>query len=130
MTGLHYDSGLLVRAAHGDRGAWQLHERTLRRGVVPVVTSPVLAAAYREIDDAGLLDRLLTGCSVVDFPAVAAPAVGRLLSRSRSDDLAAAALVLVAVSARAAVATTRPAALRRLAGALGAALPMLELATG
>lgn len=128
MGGLVYDTGALVAAAHGHAAAWNLHREALERNEVPLVIAPVLAQAWGTAGTAGeLLAGFLRGCALTGFPVAAALDVGRLLARSGTTDIVAAAVVLAAITTRSAVVTSNPDTVRALASSLGVTLPVAVL---
>ena len=59
MTGITYDTGVLIAAERGDRRVWALHRRSLERGMVPLDEARgdlVLSSDGRDL--AGLRDAL------------------------------------------------------------------------
>lgn len=124
MGGVVYDSGALVAAAHGQPVVWRLHRGALERNATPLVVAPALARAWSLAPGDRLLTAFLRGCTVVDFPVAAAYDAGRLLARSGTADIVAAAVVLAAVTTRSAVVTADPEGVRMLARVLGVDLPL------
>ena len=62
MTGVTYDTGVLVAAERHDRRAWALHAGFLAEGVLPTVPAPVLAEAWRRGARQASLARVLIVC--------------------------------------------------------------------
>jgi hypothetical protein len=127
MGGLVYDTGALVSAARGEPSVWALHRGALERVEVPLVVAPALACAWGVTGRTEALAAFLCGCAITDFPIGAACDAGRLLALSGSSDLAAAAVVLAAITTRSAVATTDPEGVRALAATLNVTLPIAAL---
>jgi hypothetical protein len=128
VGGLVYDTGALVAAARGDPRVWRLHRGALERSEAPLVLAPVLARAWPDAGRTDLLAAFLGGCALTGFPVAAAYDAGRLLARSGTRDVVAAAVVLAALITRSAVVTAVPEELRALAAALGADLPVAPVA--
>ncbi|MEO6205656.1 MAG: hypothetical protein ABIO67_09775 [Mycobacteriales bacterium] len=79
MTGLTYDTGMLIAAERGDRRAWVLHHRALLRDALPTVPTIVVVEAWR---GAPALARLLKGCHVEALDQRQAARAGLLHGRS------------------------------------------------
>ena len=63
VTGVTYDTGVLIGAERNRENIWKMHNRTLARGMTPTVPAGVLAQAW----DGGpqpLLSRFLKGCRI------------------------------------------------------------------
>jgi predicted nucleic acid-binding protein len=112
---LVYDTGALL-AERGDRTMWALHRRGLDRAGQPVVPAVVLGQAWRG-GPQPQLSRLLKGCVIESFDENAARAVGRVLREAGTCDVVDAHVVLTALRYRAAVLTSDPDDLQRLATA-------------
>jgi hypothetical protein len=97
MSAVLYDAGPLIAADRNDRRFWAEHRARLELGIVPQVPSPIVAQASRSPEQAQL-SRLLRGCEVVPLDEALAHRVGALLGKSRTTDLADAALVALAVT--------------------------------
>lgn len=123
MSGLVYDAGALVGAERRDEAMWVLHHRALARGVAPIVPVVVLAQAWRGGPQA-LLSRLLGGCLVVSIEEDAGRAAGRACAAAGTSDVVDALVVVLALAHGAAVVTSDPRDLGRLADALDAAVPL------
>jgi predicted nucleic acid-binding protein len=61
MTGLTYDTGVLLAAERNDRRMWVMHRRALERRLAPTVPAGVLVEGWRGSAEVA---RLLRGCSV------------------------------------------------------------------
>lgn len=113
---LVYDTGALLAAERGDRTMWALHRRNLDRAGQAVVPAVVLGQAWRG-GPQPQLSRLLKGCVIESFDENAGRAVGRLLRDAGTCDVVDAHVMLTALRYRAAVLTSDPKDLRRLADA-------------
>lgn len=116
MVRLVYDTGALLAAERGDRIMWALHRRGLDRAGQPLVPAVVLGQAWRGGPQPQLA-RLLKGCVIESFDGNAGRAVGRLLRDTDTSDVVDAHVVLTALRYRAAVLTSDPNDLQRLAAA-------------
>jgi hypothetical protein len=113
VSGLTYDSGLLIAAERGDRRVWGLHRRALERGILPVVPAAVVVEAWR---GQALMARLLSGCAVEPLDEESARRAGLLLGACREPVEATDATVVEgALRRRDAVATGNRADLMALA---------------
>ncbi len=81
-----YDAGVLVAADRNDRAMWAEHRIRLEVGILPVVTSPVVAQVSRSGRQAQLR-RFLRGCQIVPFSAADAHTVGSLLAAAGMSDV-------------------------------------------
>ncbi len=111
---LVYDIGALLAAERGDRTIWAVHRRGLDRAGQIVVPAVVLGQAWRG-GPQPQLSRLLKGCFIESFDENAGRAVGRLLRDAGTSDVVDAHVVLTALRYRAAVFTSDPDDLQRLA---------------
>jgi hypothetical protein len=103
---LLYDAGALIAAELDKPHLWALHRQALeehRRLIVPV---PVLAQVWRGSARQTSLARLLRGCDIVDMTEPIGRAAGVLCGLSRTSDVVDAAVVVMAVEARAAIVTS------------------------
>lgn len=125
MSGVVYDAGALVAAERSDRRLWAEHRVRLEAGMVPVVPAPVVAQVSRSPRQAQLR-RLLRGCEVLSLDASMAHAVGRLLGRSGTADIADATVVTAAIAMQAQIVTSDRDDVSRLADAAGARLVIME----
>lgn len=116
MVTLVYDTGALLAAERGDRTMWALHRRGLDRAGQPLVPAVVLGQVWRGGPQPQLA-RLLKGCVIESFDENAGRAVGRLLCDTDTSDVVDAHVVLTALRYRAAVLTSDPNDLQRLAAA-------------
>jgi len=90
-----YDAGVLVAIDRSDRRIWADHKIRLEMGILPIVTSPVLAQVSRSGRQAQLR-RFLRGCQLVPFQTSDAHTVGSLLAAARTSDVVDAHVVVVA----------------------------------
>ena len=118
MTGVTYDTGLLLAAEAGRVDAWAFHASVLRRGVLPTVPVVVLAQAWRGGPQAPL-SRLLKGCRVEANHEVDGRAAGRACARAGTSDVVDALVVVGALRRGDLVVTSDPVDLQRLASAIG-----------
>lgn len=123
MTGLVYDTGALIAAERRERAIWALHDEVIARGATPIVPVVVLAQAWRGGPQA-LLSRLLGGCHVVPIEEDAGRAAGRVCAATGTSDIVDALVVVLALANRAAVVTSDPGDLGRLADAVGRSVPL------
>jgi predicted nucleic acid-binding protein len=86
MTPVVYDAAVLVAADRDTRSVWAEHRIRLEAGIVPVISSPVVAQVSRSPTQVQLR-RLLRGCEVVSLTEQRAHAAGRLLGRVGSRDV-------------------------------------------
>jgi predicted nucleic acid-binding protein len=113
MRPVVYDAGPLIAAERNDRRFWAEHRARLEMGIVPCVPSPIVAQVSRSGNQAQLR-RLLRGCEVAPLDEAAAHRTGALLGKSRTTDIADAALVALATSRRADIVTSDRADIERL----------------
>ena len=111
---LVYDTGALLAAERGNRTMWAVHRRGLDRAGLAVVPAVVLGQAWRG-GPQPQLSRLLKGCGIESFDENAGRAAGRLLHDAGTSDVVDAHVVLTALRYRAAVFTSDPDDLERLA---------------
>jgi predicted nucleic acid-binding protein len=127
MKAVVYDSGALIAAERNDRTMWAEHRVRLETGIVPSVPAPVVAQVSRSPSQAQLR-RLLRGCDIVSFGERDAHRAGAVLARSRSSDVVDAAVVVIAADRGAAIVTSDPKDIARLATAARAFLRILPIA--
>jgi hypothetical protein len=109
-----YDAGYLIAIERGDRIAWAKHALRLQRGELPMTTAPVVAQVRRSARQVQL-QRVLRGCSVVDFTATDANDVGLLLAKTHTSDVVDAHVVIVGSRSGAAILTSDTSDIERLA---------------
>lgn len=117
MTGVVYDTGALLAAERRDARLWALHDEALARDVVPLVPVVVLAQAWRGGSQAQL-SRLLRGCRIEPDSEALARAAGRACAVAGTADVVDAIVVVTALLRHAAVLTSDPGDLGRIADAL------------
>jgi predicted nucleic acid-binding protein len=125
-TGLTLDSGALIGAEKNDRHFWILWREAIDREATVTVPAAVLAQIWRGKSHP-LLSRVLAACVVEDLTQDRAKVVGKLLAKSRSNDVIDAAVVAGAVARADAVVTSDPADISRLAAAAGRRLRVIRL---
>lgn len=123
MTGVVYDAGALLAAERRDPRLWALHDEALARDVVPLVPVVVLAQAWRGGPQASL-SRLLRGCLVEPDTEALGRAAGRACAVAGTADVVDAIVVVTALLHHAAVLTSDPGDLGRIADALRAHVPL------
>ena len=123
MAGFVYDTGALIAAERRDPRILDLQRRGTEFGDRPLVPAVVLAQAWRGGPQAPL-SRFLRGCEVVPDDETLARAAGTACAAAGTSDVVDAIVVVTAIMRRAAVATSDPADLTRLATALGATLAL------
>lgn len=119
MTGLTYDTGVLIAAERSDRRTWALHRAAIRRGIAPTVPSVVLAQGWRGGPQTQL-SRLLRGCAIEDLDEATARAAGHLCGAAGTSDIVDASVVIAATRRSDAIMTSDPKDLARLVTTLGA----------
>ena len=118
MSTVVYDAAVLVAADRNERRAWAEHRARLEFGVVPFVPTPVVAQVSRSPQPAQLR-RFLTGCVVVPLGETEAHQAGRLLSLTKTSDIAGAVVVTTAIRQKAMILTGAPDDIKRLVRASG-----------
>lgn len=108
-----YDAGVLIAADRSERRTWAEHRVRLEAGVVPLVPTPVVAQASRSPTQAQMR-RLLRGCEIVPFDALAAHAAGSLLGKTRTTDVVDASVAVLSIQNRADIVTDDAKDIRRL----------------
>ena len=121
MSGVTYDTGMLLAAEAHRVDAWAIHARTLARGIAPTVPVVVLAQAWRG-GPQPLLSRLLSGCTIQNVDAPDGRAAGVACARARTGDVVDALVVVGALRRGDLVITSDAGDLERLAAALGGRL--------
>lgn len=119
MTGLTYDTGVLIAAERSDRLVWALHRAAIRRGVTPCVPSVVLAQGWRG-GPQPQLSRLLRGCQIEHLDESTARAAGALCGAAGTTDTVDASLAVEATRRGDAIVTSDAKDLEHLVTALGA----------
>ena len=118
MSSVVYDAAVLVAADRNERRTWAEHKARLELGVVPFVPAPVVAQVSRSPQQAQLR-RFLTGCVVVPLGETEAHEAGRLLGITKTSDVVDAVVVTTALRQNAAIVTSDPGDIERLARASG-----------
>src|SRR5689334_18795613 len=116
MKAVVYDAGPLIAADRNDRAFWARHRARLEMGIVPAVPAPIVAQVSRSNRQVPLR-RLLRACEVVPLDESAAHRVGALLGKTRTTDLADAAVVVLALDRMAVIVTSDRADVERLTSA-------------
>jgi hypothetical protein len=119
MAGVTYDTGALVAADRNDRKMWALHAGYLHEEVVPMVSAPVLAQAWRDGARQARVARLLQLCDVESLSEALAKDVGVLAGRAKHDDVVDVVVVEGAVRRGDAVVTSDAGHVRKIAAAAG-----------
>lgn len=119
-TPLVYDAGALVAADKGSRELLAIHAAALLSGREITVPAPLLAQVWRDGARQARLARFLQGCGIDPTSEDIAKGAGALLGRSGTSDAVDAIVVATARERGAAIVTSDPDDLRRLADALPA----------
>lgn len=125
MSTVVYDAAVLVAADRNERRAWAEHKARLEFGVLPLVPAPVLVQVSRSPQQAQLR-RFLAGCVVVPLGEAEAHEAGRLLGIAKTSDVVDAVVVTTAVRQRAAILTSDRNDIKRLVGACGREIAVIE----
>jgi hypothetical protein len=116
---LIYDAGALLAAERGDKRMVELHRRVVGQGrELPVVPVVALAQAWRG-GPQPLLSRLLHDCAIDEETESIGRAAGTACAAAGTSDVVDAIVVVTAITKGAAVVTSDPSDLRRLAAVLG-----------
>jgi predicted nucleic acid-binding protein len=126
MKPVVYDAGVLIAADRSERRTWAEHRVRLEAGLVPLVSSPVVAQASRTPKQAQMR-RLLRGCEVVPFDEAAAHAAGSLLGKSRSKDVVDASVAVLAIRRRADIVSDDAKDVKRLLSAARANTSIIDV---
>jgi len=120
VSGITLDAGALIALDRNDRRVIALIVRATERGMRVTVPATALAQAMRNPAKQARLCRLIrqAGTDVIALNALEATAVGLLLARSKTADIADAHVVVCARRAGQAVVTSDPGDLRRIDAAL------------
>jgi len=118
VSAVVYDAAVLVAADRNVRRTWAEHKARLEFGIVPLVPTPVIAQVSRSPQQAQLR-RFLTGCAVVPLGESEAHEAGRLLGKTRTEDVIDAVVVTTAIRQDAMILTSDPDDIRRLIRASG-----------
>lgn len=120
---LVYDTGALVAAERRERTIWALHDQALLGGVDVVVPVVVLTQAWRGGPQHNI-SRLLKGCQMIDIDELMSRQAGTLCATAGTSDAIDALVVVIALRYRAAVVTSDPGDIGRLATASGHHIPI------
>lgn len=122
MTGITFDAGGLIALDRHDRRVLALIARAKENGLRTTVPATALAQAMRSPKKQALLSRLIrqAGTDLVPLNGPDATAVGLLLARTGTSDIADAHVAICASRTRQAVVTSDPDNLHRI-------MPELEL---
>lgn len=120
------DSGALIALERNDRAMWRRLKAAQLAGIVPVTHGGVLGQAWRGRGPRqALLAKALAGIDVRALDARLGRLAGQLLSRSGTDDVIDAALVLLAADGDDIV-TSDPEDMERLAALAGRHVELLS----
>lgn len=124
--GLVLDAGALIHLEAHPRGkVYGACREALAAGVPALLPTVVLAQVWRASPRQAPLAVLRRMCRAVPFTEDVAEAVGRLLSISGTSDVVDAAVIITALGRGAAVLTSDPTDLGKLAGVAGFAVPIV-----
>jgi hypothetical protein len=117
MNGITLDAGGLIALDRNDRRVLILIARAMESGSLVTVPATALAQAIRNPARQARLSRLVrqTGTHLVPLDAPDATAVGRMLAKTGTSDIADAHVVVCAQRAEQAVVTSDPDDLKRIA---------------
>ncbi|MGC8514364.1 MAG: twitching motility protein PilT [Acidimicrobiales bacterium] len=82
MAGVTYDTGALVAGDRNDRRMWALHVAFIAEEVVPSVSAPAVAEAWRGGHPQASLAMMLAGCEIEAMTSDLARRVGELAGRA------------------------------------------------
>jgi hypothetical protein len=125
VSGVTYDTGVLLAAERDDRRVWLLHRRSLQRGVSPTVPAGVIGQSWRGSHPR--LARLLAGCQVEALSGPLAKRCGALLAAAGTMDVIDASVVLGALARGDAVLTSDRSDLEALAAAARRRLGIVDV---
>jgi predicted nucleic acid-binding protein len=126
MSTVVYDAAVLVAADRNERRAWAEHKARLELGVVPLVPAPVVAQVSWSPQQVQLR-RFLAGCVVVPLGESEAHESGRLSGISKTSDVVDAVVVTTALRHNAAILTSDPEDIQRLASASGRGVAVVAI---
>jgi predicted nucleic acid-binding protein len=118
MPALVYDTGALLAAERRNPDFLALHDEVTRARIRPIVPVVVLAQAWRG-GPQHQISRVLKGCDILPDDAATGRAAGVACAASGTADVVDAIVIATAVRYQAAVVTSDPGDLARLASALG-----------
>jgi predicted nucleic acid-binding protein len=126
MRPVVYDAGVLIAADRNQRRTWAEHRVRLETGLIPLVSSPVVAQVSRSPQQVQMR-RFLRGCEVVSFDEAAAHAAGALLGRARRKDVVDASVAVLSIGRAADVVSDDAQDIRRLLSVAGAKLFVIDV---
>jgi predicted nucleic acid-binding protein len=118
MTALVYDTGALLAAERRNPDFLALHDEATSARIRPIVPVVVLAQAWRG-GPQHQISRVLKGCDILPDDAATGRAAGVACAASGTADVVDAIVIATAVRYQAAVVTSDPGDLTRLATAIG-----------
>jgi predicted nucleic acid-binding protein len=118
MPALVYDTGALLAAERRNPDFLALHDQATAARIRPIVPVVVLAQAWRG-GPQHQISRVLKGCDVLPDDAATGRAAGVACAASGTADVVDAIVIATAVRYQAAVVTSDPGDLTRLADAIG-----------
>lgn len=113
-----YDAGALIGAERRNPRLIALHDELTRAKIRPTVPAAVLAQVWRG-GPQPLLSRALRGCDILPDDEHLARAAGVACAKAGTSDVVDAIVIAVAVRQNAAIVTSDPDDLARLAAAVG-----------
>ena len=118
MPAIVYDTGALLAAERRNPDFLALHDEVTAARIRPIVTVVVLAQAWRG-GPQHQISRVLKGCDILPDDAATGRAAGVACAASGTADVVDAIVIATAVRYQAAVVTSDPGDLTRLASAIG-----------
>jgi predicted nucleic acid-binding protein len=118
MAALVYDTGALLAAERRNPDFLALHDEAASARIRPIVPVVVLAQAWRG-GPQHQISRVLKGCDILPDDAATGRAAGIACAASGTADVVDAIVIATAVRYQAAVVTSDPGDLTRLANAIG-----------
>ena len=118
MPALVYDTGALLAAERRNPDFLALHDEVTAARIRPIVPVVVLAQAWRGSPQ-HQISRVLKGCDILPDDAATGRAAGVACAASGTADVVDAIVIATAVRYQAAVVTSDPGDLTRLASAIG-----------
>ncbi len=120
------DAGALINLEKNPTGrAYAICTETLNRGQPVLLPTVVFAQVWRNDPRQVPIARLRRSCTRLPFTDEVSEAVGRLLAASGSSDVVDAAVVIAAAIYNAAVLTSDPSDIGKLAEAMEASVPLV-----
>jgi len=121
-----YDTGALVAAERQNARFLALHDELLTAGIRPVVPVAVLAQAWRG-GPQHRLSRVLKGCMVVVDDERVGRAAGAMCATAGTTDVVDAIVVVTAIAHHAAVVTSDPGDIGRLADSVRVSVRLFDV---